>query len=111
MNFKDVDNSVKEFESRVLNLFKVDIDEILTNKFQLSNQDSSYNDFIIDSWWYWQYEYNVKKLNEKNKEDRKQQEEQNSQQGDMMGKMGSYNPNKIMKQYSPSNFKSSIPRF
>lgn len=110
-NFNKFEDYKNDFNSKTFNLFKIDTEELLTNKFQLSNQETGYNDIIIDSWWYWQYEFNVKKLNEKNKDEKKEQESQNSQQGDMMGKMGSYNPSKMMKQYSPSNFKSSVPRF
>lgn len=110
-NFNEYENIRYGFISDIFKLFQVDIKQILDNKFQLSIQDNEYNDFIIDSWWYWQYEYNVNLLNDKNKKDKEKQEEQESQQNNMMGNMGGYNPSKIMKQYSPSNFKSSMPRF
>ena len=109
--FKKYEEFKDNFNSNIFNLFKVDTDELLNNKFQLSIQDNGYNDYIIDSWWYWQYEYNIKKLNDKNKEEKTEQESQNEQQGSMMNNMGNFNPSSMMKQYSPSNFKSSIPRF
>lgn len=96
-------------------MFQVDVSDLIGNKFQLMIQDTNTTTDVIDTWFYWEYEMFINLLNKKNKDDKEQQEKQNKEQGEKYGNMSNFNPNKIMKQYNPSNFMnsstSSFPRY
>ena len=101
-------DNINNFNARLLSMFQVDITDLLSNKFQMGVQDTSYNTLVIDSWYYWEYEMYVKLLNEKNKEDKEAKDKQDKEQSEKYGNMSSFNPSKIMNQYSPSNYGSKI---
>lgn len=90
-------------------MFQVDINELMNNKFQLMIQDTNTQTTTTDSWFYWEYEFFIKSLNDKNKSDKEQQDKQDKEQNDKMGDMSSYSPSKMLSGLGAST--SSLPRF
>lgn len=76
-------------------MFQVDVEDLLNNKFQLMVQDTHIMTNIIDKWYYWEYEFYIKLLNKRNKDEKEHSDQQES---DTSGKynLGNFNPGKMM---------------
>ena len=51
-------------------MFQVNVEDLITNKFNLSVQDTHYTPTEINNFYYWEYELYIKLLNKKNKDDK-----------------------------------------
>jgi hypothetical protein len=108
-------NSIDEINYKLLQLFLVDITELLRNKFEFMSQ-MNIPTTVVNTWYYWEFEEYVKLLNQKNKEEKEQREKSQKEQDDKYSGMSNFNPTKMMNKYNPKNFggmgsNSAFPRF
>lgn len=112
ISWEDLENKFNEFNDRLFSLFKVQIEDLLKNKFEWMVQHSIPTT-VIDSWFYWEFEQYIKLLNERNKEENDQREKQNKEQSSSgfnpSSMMNKYNPASMMKNFNMGN-NSSFPR-
>lgn len=85
-------------------MFQVNVEDLLTNKFQLMIQDTKVTPNIIDTLYYWEYELYIKLLNKRNKDEKEQHEKQESEQGSKYN-FNNFSPSKMM-----GNVSSSMPK-
>lgn len=75
-------------------MFQVNVEDLITNKFNLSVQDTHYTPTEINNFYYWEYELYIKLLNKKNKDDKDKSESQEN--GNSMPNMSNFSPSKLM---------------
>lgn len=56
--------------------------------------------FVVNSWYYWEYEEFIKLLNNKNKEEAEQKKKQEETESNKYGSMSNFNPSSIMNNFS-----------
>jgi hypothetical protein len=113
-----LEDKLNVINGRIFSLFQTDIEGILRNKFEWMDQ-KNIDTFVINSWYYWEYEQFIKMLNDKNKEEneqkKKQEESESSKYGSMSGfnpskMMGGFNPQSVMKNFGSMGNNSAFPR-
>jgi hypothetical protein len=97
-----LEDKINQINRRIFSLFQTDIEGILKNKFEWMDQ-KGIDTFVINSWFYWEYEQFIKLLNDKNKEESDQRKKQEETEQSKYSNISNFNPSKMMGSFNPQS--------